>query len=263
MSSDNHYSVYDPFAWFYDRYWGNSFSKDARPIVQRLLLPHLPAGGSILDLCCGTGQFAHWLTGCGFRVTGLDGSIRMLRLARKNAPDARFVVADARRFWMPPVHAAVVSTFDSLNHVPSSDSLREVFQNVRACLKEDGLFLFDMNTDEGFRATAPETHAVIKKNHACIVKSEYNTRSGIASSEVTLFERRDGGWLRSDLEILEYLHPEDEVRAALATAGFQRVEVYDAEQDLGMKRGAGRLFFLAAKGRVRQEAPPGAEGKPL
>jgi SAM-dependent methyltransferase len=241
-------SAYDQFAWFFNRYWGNSFSKDARKVLERRLLPYLPTGGRILDLCCGTGQLSHWLAGCGFRVAGLDRSVEMLRFALGNAPGARFFAADARAFHMPPIQDAVVSIFDSLNHIPSRDGLRRVFQNVHAALRPDGLFLFDMNMEEGFRATAPQTSAVVRRGHACIVEGKYDSSSGVGTSVITLFQHRENCWQRSDLKILEYLYAEEEVRAFLDQAGFRRVAAYDAERDLGMTRGIGRLFFLAAKG---------------
>jgi SAM-dependent methyltransferase len=243
-------SPYDQFAWFFNRYWGNSFSKDARPVLEGRLLPHLPKDGRILDLCCGTGQLSHWLTGCGFRVVGLDRSVEMLRFARENAPAARFLAADAGAFHMPPIQDAVVSTFDSLNHIPSREGLRQVFHNVHATLRPGGLFLFDLNMDEGFRAMAAETSVVVRRDHVCIVESKYDVSNGLGTSVITLFQRRKDCWKRSDLKILEYLYPEEEVRAFLDQAGFRQVAVYDAETDLGLPRGVGRLFFLAVKGAM-------------
>jgi SAM-dependent methyltransferase len=240
-------SAYDQFAWFFNRYWGNSFSKDARIVLERRLLPHLPSDARILDLCCGTGQLSHWLTGCGFRVAGLDRSVEMLRFARDNAPAARFLAADACVFHMPPTHDAVVSTFDSLNHIPSRQDLGQVFRNVYAALRPDGLFLFDMNMDAGFRASSPETTAIVRRDHTCILESKYDASKGVGTSAITLFRRRKDCWIRSDLKILEYLYPEEEVRDLLQQAGFSQVAVYDAERDVGMLRGTGRLFFLAAK----------------
>lgn len=243
-------SAYDQFAWFFNRYWGNSFSKDARTALQRHLLPHLPSDGRILDLCCGTGQLSHWLTGCGFRVVGLDHSVEMLRFARANAPAARFLAADACVFHLPPTQDAVVSTFDSLNHIPSREGLQQVFRNVYAALRPAGFFLFDMNMDQGFRASAPESTVVVRRDHACILESKYDASKGMGTSVITLFQRRKDCWIRSDLKILEYLYPEEEVRAFLDQAGFRQVAVYDAERDVGMLRGTGRLFFLAAKGAM-------------
>jgi ubiquinone/menaquinone biosynthesis C-methylase UbiE len=57
----------------------------------------LPAGGSVLDLGCGTGvPTARILTESGHRVVGVDVSEGMLKLAREQVPAAEFVRADVR-----------------------------------------------------------------------------------------------------------------------------------------------------------------------
>ena len=75
----NSYSDYDRFAWVYNKHWGNEFTPRVFPILENLVLRRTPAGGRILDLCCGTGQMAQTLTALGYRVTGIDGSAEMLR----------------------------------------------------------------------------------------------------------------------------------------------------------------------------------------
>jgi len=74
------YAEYDPFAWIYNRHWGPVAIQRFLPIVEKLVLPHLPTGAHILDLCCGTGQLSHALAERGYQVTGIDGSENMIRL---------------------------------------------------------------------------------------------------------------------------------------------------------------------------------------
>ena len=136
------FSDYDCFAWAYNRHW-SYFDQQVLPILDRLVLKGLPAGAHILDLCCGTGQLARALTDRGYQVTGLDGSEEMIRFARENAPDADFIVDDARSFSSPDAYHAAVSAFDSLNHVMTLAELASVFCNVSAALHEGGPFLFE------------------------------------------------------------------------------------------------------------------------
>jgi len=136
-------AAYDPFAWFYNRYWGPEFCQDVFPVFERLLLPLLPPPARILDLCCGTGQIAGRLAELGYEVTGLDGSAAMLSFARHNAPAARFLQADVRNFTLPEGTGPfdlVVSSFDSLNHILTLAELNQVFRNVERSLTPGGLF---------------------------------------------------------------------------------------------------------------------------
>ena len=260
MPETERYTVYDPFAAVYDRHWGSMFFEDARQGIHDLFLPLLPLKGRILDLCCGTGQMAHWLTGCGFRVTGLDGSGEMIRHARRNAPQAEFVVEDARTFDLPGQFDAVVSLFDSLNHVPDRNGLFQVFSNVHKALNTDGLFFFDMNMDEGFRCSWNEMYSNVETDQVFVTRARYDPKTGIGKTLVTLFRPNGTAWRREDLEIVEYCYDEEVVRNLLAKAGFGDVTVYDGSADLGMPRGDGRLFFLAAKGEIAKVPPQAAAG---
>ena len=143
------YSDYDRFARVYNRHWGGEYARRVFPLLENLVLRHLPGKARILDLCCGTGQLARILTAFDYRVTGLDWSEGMLAFARENAPAGNFISADARAFKLPGVYHAVVSTFDSLNHIMTLEELTMVFHNVHAALRKGGRFFFDLNTEEG------------------------------------------------------------------------------------------------------------------
>jgi SAM-dependent methyltransferase len=251
MATESIYSDYDRFAWFYNRYWGDEFSRPALALYNSLLYPHLPApdspgGCSILDLCCGAGQIARGLTDRGYQVTGLDGSAALLRYARENAPAAEFLHADARRFTLPRTFHAAISAFDSLNHVMQLDELHQVFRNVHAALVEDGIFLFDLNLEDEHEAE-PNSLSMVEPDHACIVQTQYDPRQMLKRYEVTMFQLEDGVWRRGDLTLLQRYYDNLEVLNALAECGFRRVRTYDARREFGMTLSDGRMFYLARK----------------
>jgi SAM-dependent methyltransferase len=260
MPDTERYSTYDPFADVYDRHWGSMFFEDARQGIHDIFLPLLPPKARLLDLCCGTGQMAHWLTGCGFRVTGLDGSGEMIRHARENAPQAAFVVEDARAFHLPRKFDAVISVFDSLNHVPDQEGLLQVFSNVHEALAPGGLFFFDMNMDAGFRCSWNEMFSGVERDQVFVTRARYDPKARVGKTLVTLFRPSGLAWRRDDLEIVEYCYDEDVVTGLLEKSGFGGVTVYDGSADLGMPRGDGRLFFLTAKDEMPKVLPRAAAG---
>jgi SAM-dependent methyltransferase len=247
MADHRPYSAYDPFAWYFNRYWAPQFARDVQPILSLRLLPRLPQHAYILDLCCGSGQLCKWLSACGFAVTGLDGSREMLRYARRNAPKAELIAGDARCFRTPERFDAVISLFDSLNHLSSREDLLAVFENVRESLRDGGLFFFDMNLEEAFQSATPSDYAVVKKNHVLVVESTYHRRTATGRASFTIFRLRKGAWRRLTFEILEYAYPESDIVEMIEKAGFRLLSREDAERDLSMPRGAGRVFFLAVK----------------
>ena len=127
------YDAYDPFARIYDRHWGG-FAEGIYPILDHLVLRKLPHGCAVMDLCCGTGQLARRLSNEGYDTTGVDGSQQMIAIARENAPNAEFLVEDARDISVDRTFSAVFSTYDSLNHVMELDELEQVFRRVYSML---------------------------------------------------------------------------------------------------------------------------------
>ena len=240
------YSDYDDLAWVYNKYWAQPQQILWSPL-ESLVLKGVPAGGRILDLCCGTGQLAADLVKRGFRVTGVDGSSEMLRFAEENAPDAEFVLGDARTFDLPPTFDGAVSQFGSLNHVSDLQELRSVFERVHRSLLAGGRFLFDLNTEEGFVARwngSSFGHA--EDDHAFIAGGTYDPEQGIGRFSVTMFFLREQTWRRSDVVLTVRAYSEPEVLQALESAGFQTIQTLDGREDLGIDE-IGRAFFLAEK----------------
>ena len=80
------------------------------------------AGTSVLDLGCGTGEFARAAVARGARVVGVDASPDAVRVAASAVPGASFRVADVHD--LGPMEAlggpfAVVAAMQLLTHVPN------------------------------------------------------------------------------------------------------------------------------------------------
>jgi SAM-dependent methyltransferase len=242
------YTDYDPFAWLYANYWGDDFHREALPALDRLLLHRLPKSAAVLDLCCGDGRISLELHCRGFRVTGLDGSERMLTLAKQRAPKVRFLLADARCFQISEEFDAVISTFDSLNHVLESRELRKVFDNVHHALKSEGWFVFDLNREQAYLDFWAHNSHTVDADAVSVARGVYDDQTRLATCDVTLFEKQGPSWERSDFRLTQRYHPPETVMAALKRAGFS-AERLDAAVDLKMQgdTGHGRDFYLARK----------------
>ncbi|MEO0405797.1 MAG: class I SAM-dependent methyltransferase [Cyanobacteria bacterium P01_A01_bin.135] len=145
MTTTPRYTDYDTWAWLYNETMGPDYGKAQLALLRRVLLPQIPQGAAILDLCCGTGQLMRPLLEAGYSVTGLDGSEAMLTYARQNAPGGDFLLEDARKFHLPQRFSGAFSTSASLNHIMTLADLTQVFRNVHQALQPGGLFVFDLN----------------------------------------------------------------------------------------------------------------------
>ncbi|MFN2114958.1 MAG: class I SAM-dependent DNA methyltransferase [Anaerolineae bacterium] len=244
------YTDYDPLAEVYAAHWGGTLADAAAAVLEELVLGSLGAGAAVLDLCCGTGDLAGQLSRRGFDVTGLDGSSRMLELAAQRAPGARFVQADARRFELPRQYEAVVSLFDSLNHILASDELAAVFANVLRALEPDGRFLFDLNSEAAYLERWDDELGFVEDDQAVLVRIRYDAVERVGSFHATTFAADpdgEGCWRRFDVTLRQRPYEAGDVSAALLDAGFVDVAAFDAEADLGLDGHSGRVFYVARK----------------
>ncbi len=241
-------SSYNYFAWFYNKYWGEPFTRRIFSTVQKLLLANLKPPARLLDLCCGTGHLSALLLHKGYQVVGLDNSEDMLDFARHHAPSATFQLADARSFILDKPCAAAVSTYDSLNHVMTLGDLQQVFANVSKALLPGARFLFDLNMETGFieRWHEGKPFSFLGDDHACICKSGYDEKKKIASLEVAMFRLMNNAWERRDVTHVQRPYSVEEITAALTQAGFGEPDLYDAKGDTAPETAA-RIFFLATK----------------
>ncbi len=144
------------FAWVYNVLW-KDFVEYQAPIILDFFLKNKAQNldKSLLDVCCGTGQLINLFCRNGFSSTGIDISPAMLFFARdnnKNYPEqTEFINADAINFDLKKIYSLIVSTFDSLNHFDNLTELESCFTGVYKSLKEEGYFIFDLNTYKGLK----------------------------------------------------------------------------------------------------------------
>ncbi len=242
-------SAHAEFAWVYNKIWG-PYASQAIQVLDDLLLKRLPPKASVLDLCCGTGQLSNLLTNRGYQVTGIDSSDAMIQFARRNAPNATFVVQDARQFCYPESYDAIVSTYDSLNFITIQEELIDVFQNVISSLKPGGWFLFDLNTESGYLDHWEDgTFEVVEDDHVCIVHSNYDVEQRSAQFDVTIFRLHDV-WQRSDLSLIQRCYSEEQVTRALEIAGFENILVHGYHDETGLTElntESERAYFICRK----------------
>ncbi len=140
---------------------------------------------------------------------------------------------------------AVLSTYDSLNHLPDLSDVETVFHNVAGALRPGGTFLFDLNTEEGYRVRWRGSFSIIADDHVLAARSHFDPATQVGTVRLALFQPDQGRWRRTDLTLLQRCYSDVEVRGALRAAGFASVEVSDAERDWGISGHTGRAISLA------------------
>lgn len=235
-------------AWFYEKYWGD-YHTGIFPAIEDLLLKKMRLGSTVLDLCCGTGHLSRLLAASGLRVFGADVSTGMLDVAAGAAPAASFFAADARALAVKASLDAVVSTFDSVNHLLSMEELVSVFRGVLDALRDGGIFLFDILLEEAYIEDWSESGFYLEHDNACLLQGGYDRKTHLARADITMFRLLES-WTRADVTILERYYPPGDLLEALSACGFSAVRFYDARKDLGLsgRFSRGRAFISAKRG---------------
>ncbi len=101
---------------------------------------------SVLDLGCGTGSHARILATLGHRVTGIDSSAGMLRVARRKARGTlglAFVRGDIRNFDLRRTFDAAICMDGAFTHLLTERDLLAHLRAVRRHLTPDGVYVFE------------------------------------------------------------------------------------------------------------------------
>lgn len=220
-------------------------------------------GSAVLDLGCGTGQHALRLARAGYRVTGVDRSAAMLRLARVKAeqqldetiPQPQFVHADLTtvRLGGEPFDAAIMM-FNVLGYQVTNQALREALRSVRAHLRAGGLFVCDVWYGPAVLAVRPsERTKVVPTGDGQIIRSVRPTLDVLAHRadveyRVWRLRGREVVADMSELHRLRYFFPQE-----LALL------LEDADMELTALRGVGAhegpptesTWTVVAVGRAR------------
>lgn len=246
------YTNYDHFAKAYNMTFGSAdspYPAQALAALQQIALKDAPAGGNILDLACGLGRLAHLLTENGYTVTGIDGSPQMIAYACENAPQAEFIVSDAREFSRPTGYHAVVETGNGINHPRTSDDLIKAFRNVFDALLPNGIFAFDFVTARRYQTYRPTDWGGATEACAYIMKRRYDPEQRLETVDIPVFYPDDDGptWRRYDVQYINRCYTDQEIEDALTTARFMDIKTYPAS-DLGITFAAqGTVFYTCRK----------------
>lgn len=142
---NNVYKVYEKIANWMDE--NRSRTLFEKPYLDKVI-SYLKPGAKILDLGCGTGEpIGKYFLDAGFSVTGLDGSSKMLEIAKARCPNIKFILADMRTFHLNEKFDCIIA-WHSFFHLPKADQ-RKMFEKFSAHLNNHGVLLFTSGPQEG------------------------------------------------------------------------------------------------------------------
>jgi SAM-dependent methyltransferase len=143
--------TYGRFAYLYDQLMEDIPYNKWQEVLEEYSAKYQVSGKRLLDVACGTGELSCLFAMQGYQVTGVDLSEDMLAVAMAKAEAAGLKIPF---FQQNMAELEIMDKFDfitifcdSVNYLPSEQEVIQTFDGVANHLTEDGLFLFDVHSE--------------------------------------------------------------------------------------------------------------------
>ena len=109
--------------------------------IRFLFDEHLVAGEKVLDLGCGNGRYYELFKDKQISYFGIDNSEKLIEIAQKKYPEAKFQVGDALDLSFPNNYFDKIFSIAVFHHIPSEDLRRQFLNESKRVLKQGGIIV--------------------------------------------------------------------------------------------------------------------------
>ena len=142
-------AIADGYDLWYETAEGAMYDRLEKKAISRYL-PKNVRGIKLLEIGCGTGHWSQFFSECGFEVTGVDVSERMIKIAQnKGIPNASFQIMDGQSLPFGDDSFDVAAAITTLEFVDNAES---VVQEMLCCTRKPAgqLLIGVLNALAGF-----------------------------------------------------------------------------------------------------------------
>jgi ubiquinone/menaquinone biosynthesis C-methylase UbiE len=238
--------LYKKFAEVYDLIMDNKFYSDYYTFIVELIKKLNFKPKNILELACGTGKLAKIFLSRGYNIEGLDLSDEMLKIAKSKG--LKVYKGNIINFRLRNKYDLIVCAFDSLNYIQKKSDLQKCFNSVNRHLNQNGLFIFDMNSDFKIKNIIPKFKTKYYKigKYILIWLNSHKKDKWIA--EIILFEKlKDRIYKKFYERHIERAYRIDTIKDALKKAKFKIISTYSDFKFNKIRKDSLRWFFICKK----------------
>lgn len=213
------------------------------------IVSSLTDGKRLLDMGCGTGSLTVRLARRGFDVIGQDASCEMLSYAAEKSGEVQWICQRMEETELGEEMDVIVSTLDSINHLPDKRAAERCFKKAAENLKAGGAFVFDVNTVYKHKEVLGSNTFVYDVDGVyCVWQNSFDSSGNGVDIELDLFfEEDDGTYTRGGESFREVAFTEEELAEMLTAAGFEVVNVWEYLTFNEPNERSEKLLFAARK----------------
>lgn len=240
--------LYKKFARYYDKIYEKLDHEKEIKFIKWAVDTHKSSqGAELLDVACGTGRHAHLLKN-EFKISGLDISEEMLKIARKKLPDVDFIPGDMKKLDLGHEFDVVICMFSAMNYNTSLEEFKVTLSNFYNHLNDGGVLIFDLGLNkENWIEGLVSVDTVVDENLKLARICQSHLENGIFNSSFVFLVKENG---KVDFDIDEHtlgVFGMEDVANLMKEAGFN-VFIYSDFKDEEWNIGTGeRPVFVGVK----------------
>ncbi|MDP4144324.1 MAG: class I SAM-dependent methyltransferase [Bacillota bacterium] len=203
-----------------------------------------------LDLACGTGNMTNYLSKKFKNTWAVDLSPDMLTEAdkklRSSGIKANLVCQDISSINLNRKFDLITCCLDSTNYITSTEDIVSYFKCVNNHLKDNGLFIFDINSY--YKLTEILGNNTFNFDNGDVVYIWDNCiEDNIVDMYLTFFVKRGDMYERFDEEHRERAYTEKEIEEFLQSAGLEVLKKLNNYEDEKLTAESERIVYVVKK----------------
>ena len=203
-----------------------------------------------LDVACGTGNVTVRLAKHFKDIYAVDLSEDMLREAfnklKENRIKGKIICQDMTEMQLNRKFDLITSVLDSTNYITDEDDLEKYFSSVKGHLKDDGIFIFDVNSY--YKLSEILGNNIYTYSEEDVFYTWENVfEDDMVSMFLTFFVKQGELYERFEEEHFERAYKEEKLESALSNCGLKVINKFDGYSNNKVQANSERIVYVVKK----------------
>ena len=203
-----------------------------------------------LDIACGTGNVTVRIAKHFKNIYGVDLSEDMLREAfdklKSERIKGKIICQDMTELSLNRKFDLITSVLDYTNYVTDIDGLKNYFKGVYEHLKDDGLFIFDVNSY--YKLSEILGNNIYTYSEEDVFYTWENVfEDDLLSMFLTFFVKKGELYERFEEEHLERAYKESQLESILEELDFKVINKFDGYSNDNVQANSERIVYVVKK----------------
>lgn len=243
--------AYGEFAKIYDELINEDINYDEMvDCILRLCNENNIEFNDYLDIACGTGNVTVRIAKYFKNIYGVDLSEDMLREAfdkfKSERIKGKIICQDMTELSLNRKFDLITSVLDSTNYITDIDGLKNYFKGVYEHLKDNGLFIFDVNSY--YKLSEILGNNIYTYSEEDVFYTWENVfEDDLLSMFLTFFVKKGELYERFEEEHLERAYKESQLESILEELDFKIINKFDGYSNDNVQANSERIVYVVKK----------------